>query len=1039
MMPWTRYFSKGETDDLSFDCAATYFISKNNRMVRNYMSLLLAGEFTSKEIDVTNLINDPNSIPIERPNDASHLVSDLIAKKLPGIVNNTDLKQLINPALRVNGEKYKQLLPQMTPLHPKILADLFDLTPAGLYNKTVKRFTMTRTIEKLVPGIDVADQISRAGALLLSTLIHRFVIAHSINGSCHPLPYECAVRLRKMWNVGLKHSSVGVYTPFDFTLSRLSTRRSTISASTSPTADLLNTFGASPPNFGTSTRVKVSDHGYRIVNCNSTMRDLKSAVLIFSELQGDISVRPLVDSIITSRSPWKLDQLLPLFPTVYGGTGVHRHAATSHKFSVLGSASVPTHITFSSDNAGILSGGEADYPVVFQTLYLTLTNIYQNLSAMNIPHPPSIAYNIPEYLDPIDTNISKFEKPISMIEWPDLSKNHLAYVSDMFASEVPVIPNPLIIKHLSGRQSSYSLIYSYIESVISPNSDKKRKIWDGILSPVDVFDFKEISRVNPFDVEKAFAWVALTDAFFELISTDSDNPDIVKLNATLIKKTLIYAGMWIRIRLHPMFVETDYNALRNIALQPGQDGYKRPVEYMATMMRLFIRRTLELAGNNAIPTLYLFNNWKESTRLCAKRRLILAHTLAVYPHMNVLKIRESIEKITPPNDLLKRDPATYIQVISQKLSRKISDMQYTLPDMPTEYINSSPQESLRSLRNLTRMDKSSKLPPLIPSYKHHGIIKYTFNALGGYLHPAENNRILTDETRLRILRRRKIGQFSPLFSDWNAVLHHLLRQNLDQEMNYHIFGVGRGAVARVLCTRNIKSIGYDLLSTFPSLAHRSASYIPPEIIITNSASSFTWSSHTFYKDGDVLTEELDISTDDNSVAIVDLDCSFEMLLTFLRRLPVNIPIVTRHRGSHEEILSLISILRPEKSYALVVEDDLLCDVILYSPNLPPVTYGNSESVCIKSVKEIEYKYDVEELIGQLWNVFPTLAKIYQLSLADDVCEVSARFNRIKNTPRHRVKDSDMLLWNVTNRIESLSLSRGKQLRIQAVMDNILSH
>nr|WKW94157.1 RNA-dependent RNA polymerase [Diaporthe negative-stranded RNA virus 1] len=1033
MMPWTRYFSKGETDDLSFDCAATYYLSQDVNIVKNYMSLLVAGEFTSHEIDTTNLVNDPHSIPIDRPNDASHLISAAVSERLPGLVKNKDLKQLVQPSLRNNGEKYKELLTLMRPLHPDIVADLFDLTPAGLYNKTVKRFSMTRTIESLVPGLDLSGQISEASAKILSVLLDRMVISARHHGRQHKRPFETASMLRDLWNCEVKNTSVGIYTPFDFEIGSFTTRTPTLSASIPPDCKLLTTCGQSPPNFGTTTRQKLSSHGYKIANSNSTMRDIKSAVVIYSELMGDSSIDGIINSIITARSPWTLDPLLRILSTQYGGTAVHRHAASKHHFAMLGSCSVPTHVTFSSDRAGVLSGGELDYPVVFQTLYLTLSNLFQNLASFEIQLPTTLAYYIPAALEPIDTSPSKLPRSVPNIAWPDLSNNKLAYVSTMFASEVPIVPDPLLIPHLTRNPPDFDLIYSYLESVVSPTLDNMR-VWDTVVSPRDIFDLKEIARVDPWVVEYSLAWALLTDVFSDSLGSDTSDWTSV-LSKLLKKKSLLYAGCYVRIRLHPMYLGTQYNKSRRITMTPGNNGYKRPVDYLGSILRRTVKHILETRGASSFPKLILFNDWKNYAARLAKRRLTVTHVLATYPDIDQNHLIRAIKAATPPRELLDRDPSTALHAATRAMSRKIAGRDYELPEAPCRYINKSPEESLRELRSKDKADLYDKPNISYPHVHDHGILRYTISHDEGTLHPPETSSTISNENRLRVLRRRVMGSYSPLYSDWISVIIHM-KNIFRSDTIVHLYGVGNGATARTFCDLGIDCIGYDLQSSFPILAHRSASYIPPEAAMSSNSSLFSWSDHTYTTSGDVMVGDLD-TWNENDVGVVDLDMDLNSLLMFLERLTLGSTLFVRYRGSEDAVRYLISILRPTRTYVLVSINNMPRDIVCYIEKSSPIGHGNYDAVHITSCREIRYNFQANELIPQFCMFERAVAKSEGIEYDDDPALVAQFLRLLARNRSDRLQKHLTNLRLLLNPNVDISILSRSQLRTHAIVQNIL--
>lgn len=1036
MMPWTRYFSKGETDDLSFDTAATFFLSEHVPLIRSYMTTLLSGEFSPREPDPTNLINDPHSIPIDRPNDASHLVSDIVGRALPNIVVNKDLKPLVMPTLRSQGEEYKKQLVTMDPLYPEIASDLFALTPAGLYQKTVKRFSMTRTIERIVPGTDISAEVKQANCTFLKKFLDRIAQCSRIVGRAHPNPYDTAAELRSLWNLNLRNSSVGIYTPFEFELSYHNPSVPSIGAFVKNKEDLLNTKGQNPPNFGTKTMQKVSDHGYRIVNCNSTMRELKQAILMYSELQGDPSVMPFIESIVTSRSPWLPSQLIPLFPSVYGGTAVHRHAANKHKFGMLGSNSVSTNIILSSDNAGILSGGEDDYPVVFQTFYLTLTNLYQLLSACGIPVPNSMVLPIPAKLDTIDSRPVRSPPNLSVPKWPPLRGNKLAWVQEMFATEVPVIPDPKLIPRIWEIQDDRDLLYSYLESEISTKLTSY-KVWDGILSPVDIFDFKEITRIDPYVVEEALVWECITEIFSEFLSYDVVDATSKKRRQTLDRITQVYAGMWVRIRLHPDFTKTDYNAKRHITLQPGTDGYKRPVSYMSSVFKRDIKEILEGKTTVSIPRLILFSNWKESTRRLAERRLTLVHVLALYPSVDIEELKQLIAASRPPLNLVQRDPATYLHASTRIVSKKIRGYLYDIPITECRFLNYSPKEAMRLVRDRDPAIQYCRHAGKQINYRTHGLVRYKRKGLSGKLQPAVTIDHPPSEDRYRVLRRRTVGITTPLFSDWYAVIFHLLstRQRLPGPV--HLFGVGRGATARCFCDLGIASIGYDLLTSFPEVAQRSTSYKPPEILYAKDSSLFRWSEHTFRYGGDVHIGDLGLPAKSEVTVVIDLDIGVNETLTVVDRLPIGTSLLLRAKGSEDDIRYAISSLNPDKVYSLTWSNSLgLIDAVLYCSRYEVLADGNYDDVILTNQSELDYTYAQPDSVMQLWNVNPRFANRLELRETDSESDLRNYLSSLleKTNPLDWEQD---IIRTMRGDVKRNELT-GAELRVKAVIDTLVA-
>jgi len=1037
MMPWTRYFSRGETDDLSFDVAAMHYLTKNVPALKNYMSLLCSGEFTPEEVNVANLLSDPHSIPIEMPNDATGLLSRAIADKLPGIVRNKDIAPLVSTNLDSVGQNYKEQLAKVRPLYPQIMSDLYKLTPAGIREKTLKRFTMTRTIEKIMPGFNFSEKVMKAGALTVNVVLDRLELAQKTIGAQQCSPFETTAKLRSLWKVELDNAHIGLYTPFDFQLSVFTPKLDTIGVSIKPEARITSSVGAAPPNFGTVTKQKTSSKGYKIVNCNSTMRDLKSAALIFSELDGDKSLEPLIDSLIRARSPWSLKQVAPLFPSVYGGTAVHRHAASKHHFGVLGSCSVPTHLTYSSDRAGILSGGEFDYPVAFQTLFLTLANIIQNMDATgSTAGTTSLCYVIPKELRPISVTTPDSIPDIRAPTWPSLVGNKLAYVDTMFSSETYQVPPPDVITHLTSPPPDIDLVFSYLESVVLPKLDGK-KIWDGIRDPYDMFDFAEISRISPYAVENAIEWVIAGEVFYDLLNSTSTTNFQLSLKVSLNHLSTLFAGMWIRIRLHTMFHDSEYNIARQIGLDPGDEGHKRAVQNMATLFRRHIREALEARDTSLLPTRILFADWKKDVARVSVKRLILAHVFGTYPSCDSTSLQKCITETSPPRELLHRDPAAFIYRISQITSRKIHGTVYTLPHLPVRYYHLEAQEALRGIRRRDKIKTDfAHIPPKI-NVSNLGTTKWSITEESGFALPEQTHNVrIPPEDRMRVLRRRKLGKVSPLYSDWKPVLSSVIKRVDVNCTVVHSIGVGRGSVARCLIELGMQVVGYDLISTFPTVSHRSASYIPPEVAQCGLSKKFTWSSHTYETDGNIFDGDLDFNHEIKPTLVVDLDVNLKDLLRGLERINSGARLILRHRGTVDEMKYLIDMLNPHRVICLLVVDKEPRDCVFEVDSFSGVGLANFQRIQFTKVAEITYRCLDNELLEQLINVDSRVSKSLEIALDISLQQVKRLLVQVKSEKRPEQHLSDV--WNLLANRET-SRPEGKQMRIRSVLMNILEY
>lgn len=947
IIPWTRFMSRGETDDLSFDLGALKWLSGQSTTVAGWYYLLASGAFLKKKIDPANLASDPHSVPIDRPYDHTQIVADLISSGLPSRVVNRDLSQLINPILGSQGEQFKRWVTQMSPLHPVIARDLFETSPAGLYEKTIKRFTMTRTINNVVGTRDVSYIVLNAGAKILQCLFDRVKLAERETRTVDLSPYDLAQRLRTSWGINVQNNLVGVYTPFDFVLKEGDMTESAVTVTRTDSLGLLDSLGAAPPNFGTQTKVKGTDHGYKIATSNSTISALKKIVMISSELRGDQSVRQLLDNLITARCPWDLQTLENVLETSVGGVTAHRHQSHTHKFGVLGSSSAPTHLMFSSDKAGILSGGEDDYPVVFQSIFLILSNLFQILDSSALLLPRGFSLIIPPILDKVD--VSQVTIPQSSISttWPSLVGNSLAYAQKLLTYEIPGIPDASVIPEVMPIYNTFPSVCAYLRSAILPHA-RNAKRWESIEISKDMFDLKEVTRLDPRLVEEAIAWVLFGESWY----TWMYSPTKLSIREIVTKISHPLAERWVRLRLHPKFQDSEYNKTRGIVLNPGTDGFRRPVFLMTKTLHRIFQQFCNGEIRPRSTMCILCHGWEKSIEATAKREILSLALLG----RNFTHARDIADRVKRYSMSGQVSASLHLTTLTKNIGK---DLQVTNINQDLDiygFVNVDGSDILRLLRTLPSFYEH---PPVVSSQlvriRNHGYTKYLMTKMEGAL-PADDEPFIpiSYDDRLRILSRRKAGIHTPLYSDWKAL--SVVFSIFFTPSRVSVFGIGRGAVVRAALEAGMSVVGFDLRDTVPRLSHRSTSYIPPEITSLSSSANFRWSTHFATTDGDlenVPADELE------EKLIIDLDCSLSMLRKIILQIPCNIHRLVRFRGSTTEVRSLISLIQPSRIVCLMIAQDRR-DVVCFVPAGTALGCENYENIVIQSESEISYIIEEEE-------------------------------------------------------------------------------
>jgi len=911
-MAWTRFFMKGEVDDLSWDVVAVRKLAPGFPCIGRDLATLSEGTYTGKNPQTKQLILDPHSIPIDRPKDMKRLVKDAVAKQLPGLTSNVWIKEIISDRGIETGEQLMDSLSETRPFYPQIMSDLYSLSPSGVRDALISRFTMTRTITAITGNPNFSAEIEAANARLLRFIIMRYERARDKRGlpNLCSSAYDMCVKLRKLWGDHVDHKNVGVYNPFDFSIRFADQALPMISASSRSSEDNLSMcLGPYPPNFGTKTKQKVSDHGFKIVSSSSTLADLKRLVLTFTELGGKPELNSLISSITRARSPWSVSQLVTVLPTSFGGSAAHRHATiNASAFSILGSRTVPTHLNFCSDMAGKLSGGEFDYPLAFQEYYLSLTNLFQVLTATGVLDVnASIGFLMSDSYEPLPTDPVTC-KPTGQLTWPVLPSNKLCYIGVIQTADIPVVPSPHQIPHKDPTQVKPSaLIYNRL---LSKYCHRRRlfKSTASVNQPVDFIDMKEFAHCPLGELIRGASYFIQAMAIHSVVS------EFTKDAATFLKESILQlcrscSAVLTRSFLHPSYADTHYAITSGVICSPGQSGARNAADNLTG--ELFNEVLLSIKARdfvtNQVP-LILFADYASYVTIAADIHATTIISLQSYDTNRILLT--SFQRL-----MLRSARHTIIQqqrslTIALNYASTVDTLArtYKSPDgsgmmlavMKLVYMNYNAEEAIRGLRELP-LDCRTK-------YQYNGLPDMTYgNAdvrmeienehLDGSLVPTHVCPATTLEHRIldnfSSLLTRPVGVYSSALSVWLTVMQSG-PQRLRKAKVMSV-GVGHGAVAASALMYGATHVyGIDLRNSFPCISQREATYKPPEVLLSGLAPQFSWSKFVAATGGDALVNADKIHIAEVcDVWVVDIEQNHTRLPQLFKSLPAGITLWVR--------------------------------------------------------------------------------------------------------------------------------------------------
>lgn len=885
LMSWGRFFVRGEVDELSWDVAALLHLDQS--ILKKDLHLLLSGKYKPQRLDLESLINDPSSIPVTKPIDQTRLIKQHLESHLPRMTKNTWLREIMVAAVGQLGDSLIKDLITTRPFYPSILADLHSCSLSGLRSDIYGRFNMTRTISSALGGMAFAREIAESSGALLSWVRYRYTNATNSKKSValtHEDTFDTALKLRSQWGLesdgmlGTNHCPLA---------SRLTPNVSTepcISAiSRTPLRMLRDSVGIYSPNFGTNTRQKVSQHGYKITTSDDTTSTIRDLVLTATQVNAGPTLRKIINELIQARCPFTLDDLLTVFPTAYSGAAAHRHKAMQTKhFAYMGSCTISSHLSLSSDGAGILAGGIDDYPFPFQVFYLLLQNLAQVLS-VTLPESNRNFYaglSIPLMTPLPETNMEA--TTYTPRTWPVSDTNALAYTNHFRVSLLTSRPPSHYIPNRSRRGRSSIILASYLLSKSRIKLDSVLRMSGSILSPTESLDIAELNGISFFELVHGCSLFTIIEVCYTLfVSNNSPDPD--RLDYLTQKVASSIAGTIARGILAPAYNFKSEARDAGLSLTPGVLSAPRVATTLASIITAHAR---PLFRSNYIallpdPWIIFADTMCSGLTICRKVAafvLMQISTRTSDTHLAVKHRTIIMDSFRPLTHVITAQEAIISGILATRniLEHKSQSPNPNLSNKATAYLSSWPNmvwdqrdadEAKRDLRiQRPTNGKQSKLPT-ITEYPRPLRIKRCAAEVGfcPYNYP---DKPRNEHTRVTDLLCRSYGVYATATTVWISILS----RHRDDFDGCHVLsvGVGRGAVAHAAQLLNSRLVtAIDLRETFPAIAQREIQYVPSEVY---DPQRFRWDDSCFdFTGGNWKVINGDRHFDDIDTLIIDIE------------------------------------------------------------------------------------------------------------------------------------------------------------------------
>lgn len=858
IMPWTRYFMKGEVDDLSWDIAS-YLSYGSDPVFASDAVLLSEGKYSPDKPHIISLLEDPHSIPIERPIDNTQIIKQVAEQRIKTESGNKEINSIVNYSTQ--NESLKLSLVETEPLYPDIMKEIYDVSIEGLRDRFLAKFSMTRTLIKFDPAIE--EKIITGGITQLRYLRERFNNSKRVTRQRLDIrPFEYAQLCRNLWGVGLRNENIGVYTPFDFDLRQRKRNEPWISCTVrGKMQNIFNTTGSYPPNFGTKTRAKVSAHGYKIYNNSSTIMDLKKVVLLHSQLGGDTSLGELVDNICNTRSPWTLNQLSSILPTSVGGCVHHRAVRNNNShFAILGNNTVPTHLNYCSDDSGPLSGGIDDIPLAFQAFYLTMSTITSCLADAGIEREDfTFGFMVRDNLKVIrDVPVISKGSHNKNLNRETLIGNNLASTTKIASYSVPYEPSPKFIRRIIKPQRHpedfvYSLLMSDLNSKISDLKPENL-----VNEAIDILDIKEYLVIPHLQLMRGAGKYILAESIYRTRGV------IETVRHEIKKISNILGPLLARMFMHPL--TSKYKVYRGRLLSAGKNSAQsmsRAVTNDLVSMVYTLVSNPDMISNTK---LILFSE-SEDTMISKMTKHSL---LLCFGKSQVVRgyINTSTDELKRVYGLRILPGAEQVNTYVCNLKKLKREKVIGYPTYQVYFLRQDYKSAVRLLREIPLQEVKQRKHPVNVQILDEGKVEIVRMDSNGTNLPSKDAERIEELEKYELYlasSRRSIGKYTSILSEWCAIYSRFIECRKVETII--AIGVGNGGSSEAFLRMGGSSVvGLELYKDRPLVTAREGSYLPPEIVNGGNSDNFSWDPQVYTKKGDVFDCELD-----DGFLVVDID------------------------------------------------------------------------------------------------------------------------------------------------------------------------
>jgi len=372
-----HYLYKGGGDPLAKSVGGVFVLSKNNSNARRLRAFFEHNCWWEPHPRPEALLQDPFSIPLNRPTSSVASVDSLTKDQLLKVTANFEIRELLSTEAERFSKDLILALLSVTPFNPILLSDILSSSISGVIKTISKMFVATRTVQDFSArseGEDIPSQAIAASARYTKDTLDRMMSWRDDTPHIES-PFELCEYLRRKWIYVIGKHPVGVtaYSPVDFPIHVSQTPSPGPGIRALALVKKTDTFirhqrGPFNPYLGIPTKEHRSEHGYRIIRDSSAATALDRLHVIASQTGLSPQFRHLLSLVALTRAPVDFGAILPYLSDVDGGDMVHRYSArlAIRNSYTMGGTALASLISLVTDYCGNISASTDDYPISFQ-------------------------------------------------------------------------------------------------------------------------------------------------------------------------------------------------------------------------------------------------------------------------------------------------------------------------------------------------------------------------------------------------------------------------------------------------------------------------------------------------------------------------------------------------------------------------------------------------------------------------------------------------------------------------------------------------